>query len=94
MHSLNDDHSQTFWLGDAVCTSHWLADGALAPSGFGDGDPLDRWAPETAPRLSRSARPRRLVARGAPSVAHVWPSTPGAASCLRLSSASRRRSMA
>ena len=38
-----------------------------------------------APRLSRSASARRVVARGAPAVAHVGPSTPGAAACLRLS---------
>src|SRR6267378_2106902 len=35
-HSLNDDHSQTVWLGDAVCTSHWDPEGTFLPIGFGN----------------------------------------------------------
>src|SRR6266568_7828761 len=38
-HSLNDDHSQTVWLGDAVCISHRDAQGTLFPVGFRDVHP-------------------------------------------------------
>ena len=39
-HSFNDDHSQTVWLGDAVCTSHRNAKRTLAVP-LGDIDPTD-----------------------------------------------------
>src|SRR3989442_14640592 len=39
-HSLNDDHSQTVWLGDAVCISHRDAEDAdLCPAVFRYGFP-------------------------------------------------------
>src|SRR4029453_14932970 len=33
-HSLNDDHSQTAWLGDAICTRHRYPEGTLLAIGF------------------------------------------------------------
>src|SRR2546425_1772313 len=40
-HSLNDDHSQTVWLGDAVCISHRDPQGALLPVVLRDVPPSD-----------------------------------------------------
>ena len=55
------------------------ADGAWRPSAFGLETRSTGGAWE-APRGTRSARSRRWEARGSPSVAPVWPATPGAAS--------------
>jgi len=35
-HSLNDDHAQTVWLGDAVCISHRDTQRTFLPVGFRD----------------------------------------------------------
>src|SRR4029450_7277744 len=35
-HSLHDDHSQTAWLGDAICTRHRNAQRTFLPVGFRD----------------------------------------------------------
>src|SRR6266446_10063510 len=44
-HSLNDDHSQTVWLGDAVCISHWDAEGAQFPLPLRDVLPTYQFGP-------------------------------------------------
>src|SRR5262245_49484240 len=41
-HSLHDAHSQTAWLGDAICTRHRYAQGPLLPVGFWDVRPSYR----------------------------------------------------
>src|SRR6266702_998454 len=35
-YGLHYDNSQIFWLGDAVCTSHWDPEGTFLPIGFGN----------------------------------------------------------
>src|SRR5438093_7462504 len=41
-HSLNDDHSQTVWLGDAVCISHRDTEWTFFPIRFRDIHPSQR----------------------------------------------------
>ena|SRR5438552_4546480 len=52
-HSLNEDHSQTVWLGDAVCISHRYTEWSFSSIRFWDVDPAYRqWFKDVGFELS------------------------------------------